>query len=128
MLKPTWRIYYDDGSTYDSTMGSPASAPSFGVLVVVCDSDLYGRNLYHNWDWYYFNGEWRGADIHGLLDQLLHDKKGIVTGVKQGRTTDDKVFESVLKKAINDVDFRKRTSKNKLETPIGSSSGVIIND
>jgi hypothetical protein len=30
-----WRIYYADGSTFDSTMGRWADAPAFGVQCVV---------------------------------------------------------------------------------------------
>ena len=31
----SWRIYYADGSTFDSTMGTWADAPPFGVQCVV---------------------------------------------------------------------------------------------
>jgi hypothetical protein len=31
----SWRVYYADGSTFDSTMGSWAEAPPFGVQAVV---------------------------------------------------------------------------------------------
>ena len=113
-----WKIFYGDGSIFDSLMGSPSEAPSFNVQVIVCKNETNGRSLYHTWDWYYWNGEeWRGADIHGLLDQLLHDTENKICGIKQGRTVKDEVYEELLLKAINDKDFKPRAYINKLEKP-----------
>lgn len=33
-MSPKWRIWYDDGSTFDSEKGTPESAPLDGVLAV----------------------------------------------------------------------------------------------
>jgi len=112
-----WKIYYGDGTTFDSNIGSPNETPSLNVQVILCKDNINGRNIYHTWDWYYWNGEtWRGADIHGLLDQLLNDKEGKITAVKQGRTIRDDIYENILKKAINDKDF-KMNIENKLSKP-----------
>jgi len=124
-----WRIYYGDGTTFDNTKGLPSEAPSLNVQVILCKNKINGRNIYHTWDWYYFKeNEWRGCDIHGLIDQLLMDKKGVVTAIKQGRTIKDEVYEDILKKALNDTDFSRRIVNNKLDKPIGSSGGVMLND
>lgn len=101
-----WRIYYDDGTVYDNTMGSPEDAPNLGVMVVSCYEKGSGRQIYYNFDWYYFKDfgdgrEWFGADIYGLLDQLLTYPKQIKC-IKQGRSVRNEIFREILKKAIND--------------------------
>ena len=116
-----WKIYYGDGTTFDNTLGTVNEAPPTGVQVILCLSKVNGRNMYHAWDWYYYNEDgWRGADIYGLLDQLLQDKEGKITAVKQGRTIQDSIYEDILLKAINDEDFPRKIVVNKLDKPKGN--------
>lgn len=119
-----WRIYYGDKTVFDSSMDSPNKAPAINVQAIVCLDNKGNKKLYHSWDWYYFNGEeWRGCDVHGLLDQLLNDVDNKICGVKQGRTINDDIYEEVLARAINDDDF-KRSIKNKLEKPEQAYGGA----
>lgn len=105
----TWRIYYGDGSTFSSLDGTPQEAPCSNVQVIMGYDRDNGRQALHLWDWYYYKtgnpGEWWGCDIHGLLDQLLHDTKGEITAVKQGRTLGNSLFQSIKQSALNDSDF-----------------------
>jgi hypothetical protein len=102
-----WRIYYDDGSTFDNTMGEPEQAPAYGVQIINRNHDENGAMLVHHWDFYYWKeGKgWFGGDIFGLLDQLLHDNENKIRAVKQGRTLIPDDFKSILNKAHNDPDF-----------------------
>lgn len=121
MAKLNWRIYYGDGTTFDDSMGSPFEAPSINVQVIVGYDRDNGRQMLHFWDWYYYRnddiGEWWGADIHGLLDQLLHDKKGEIIAVKQGRTLGNNAYQEIVKRAQADPDFLPQSAKTKLERP-----------
>lgn len=112
-----WRIYYDNGSTYDSKMGNPEDAPSHGVLVVTVADKDYGRLVLNGWDWYYFDGtEWWGADVHGLLDRLLHNLP--TRAVKQGRMCPSETWRDVLDKAVTDPEFpQKSVAKCERERP-----------
>lgn len=106
-----WRIYYDDGTTFDSSMGESAKAPSFGVICIVQPSDRTGRSILERWDWYYWHVEWQewsGADIHGLLDQLLHNRP--IHAVKLGRMLSTPKYEEVMRAARSDPDFSLRCS------------------
>jgi hypothetical protein len=113
-----WRIYYDDGSAFDSSMGEPEDAPSFGILCIVFPDRDVGRMVMQGWDWYYYHGEeetWWGADIHGLLDNLLHNKP--VRAVKQGRNTTSRNYHETLDRAVNDPDFPVKGARAKRERP-----------
>ena len=115
---PDWRIYYDDGSTFDSTMGSPENAPSFGLLCIVFPDEDHGRLVMQGWDWYFYHDEeknWWGADIHGLLDQMLHNLP--VRALKQGRNSPAKVWRETLHRATLDSDFPPKSAMCKRERP-----------
>ena len=114
----TWRIYYDDGSVFDSSNGEPEDAPSFGVLCIVFPDNDHGRLVMQGWDWLYYHeveGNWWGADIHGLLDGLLHNKP--IRAVKQGRNAPALVWREVLNRATNDLDFPIKSASSKRERP-----------
>lgn len=72
----SWRIFYADGSTFDSTMGTWAEAPPFGVQAVV----YYHVPPYKtvdggsgNGDVYTYLGE---GDYEGLKMGLWMDSEG----------------------------------------------------
>jgi hypothetical protein len=115
-----WRIYYDNGTTFDDQDGSPEDAPAHGLIAIVQRNDEVGRTVTNGWDYYYYNtdpkGEgWWGCEIHGLLDRLFHNLP--VSAVKQGRTATTDVWHSVFQKAIDDPDFPKKSARLKRERP-----------
>lgn len=113
-----WRIYYDDGSTFDSSMGMPEEAPSFGILCIVFPEEDHGRLVMQGWDWYYYHPvekNWWGADIHGLLDALLHNNP--FRALKQGRNTSRQNWNAVLDRATHDPDFPVKSARSKRERP-----------
>jgi len=117
--KPLWKIYYGDGSTFDSRQGRPEEAPSQNVCCIVYADKEHGRRIVHRWDWYYFKDGtdspvW-GADIHGLLDQLMSDKSRAVHGVKIGRTYEDNIFRAIMQRAHEDTDFEPKSATTTLE-------------
>lgn len=95
-----WRIYYDSGEVFSSTDGEPEDAPSFGVIAIV----NIGKHIQNRYDWYYWQAEenqWWGSDIHGLLDQLLHNKP--IKAIKQGRNTEDTLYAEIISRATKDL-------------------------
>lgn len=111
-----WRIYYDDETTFDSTQGTPEEAPSFGILCVTMRDDEHGRLILNGWDWYYFDGvSWWGADVHGLLDRLLHNLP--TRAVKIGRMAPSEVWRKTYARASHDPDFPPKSARAKRERP-----------
>ena len=111
-----WRIYYGDGSTFDSSLGKPDDAPAFGVQTVVEQDDSVGRTILAGFDWYYYHvesGKWWGSDIHGLLDKLLFRIE--VVAISQGRNSAD--FDEILQRSIDDPDFPKKAGRVAREKP-----------
>lgn len=109
---PSWKIYYDDGSTFNNFQVSAIDAPSFGVICIVFPDDLVGRIILHRHDWYYWipsEGRWSGGDIHGLLDRLLHNLGTIA--IKQGRSTSNATFRQIMGLADKDKDFPPKSGK-----------------
>jgi hypothetical protein len=113
-----WRIYYDDGSMFDSGQGGPEDAPGHGVVCIVQPDEEIGRTIMQGWDWYYFHegdGNWWGCDIHGLTDRLTHRLP--VRAVCEGRTVATERFRQILRLADLDEDFPRKSAKRKLERP-----------
>lgn len=111
-----WRIYYDDESTFDDSMGSPEDAPGYGVIAVTVYDRDNGRLCLNGWDWYYFDGDsWWGADLLGMIDRLCHRLPTIAPS--QGRMCSTELFRKILGKALYDPDFPPRNGNMKRERP-----------
>jgi len=115
----SWRFYYDDGSTFDSTQGEPEDARSRGVQCIVFPHPDVGRMVMHGWDWYYYDKPsrmWWGSDIHGVLDQFM-TRPHEVCALKQGRSVTTGDYQRIHKLASEDEDFPRKSAKHKLERP-----------
>lgn len=99
-----WRIYYDDGSTFDSSDGAPEDAPAFGVQCIVERDPDVGRIILADDDWYYFDvkwGRWLKSDLYGMLDKLL--ARIDIVGVMSGRNAQP--YREIMALAKDDADF-----------------------
>ena len=100
-----WRIYYADGSTFDSSMGSPAAAPVAGFICAVGYDETNRRYIMHGWDHYCWDLEaqqWWGMDLMGVFDRL---RQGKVYAYKEGRTVTRALFQELMRRAHEDEDF-----------------------
>lgn len=113
-----WRIYYDDGSTFDWQQGEPHEAPPEGVICIVgydrhgkryimhggaVDGPSKGYAQFYCWD--IASGEWWGMDMPGLFDRL---RRNLVYAFKEGRSVDNELFKAIMMKAHLDTDFPQR--------------------
>ena len=111
-----WRIYYGDGTTFDSTQGAD-NAPALNVQAIVQRDPSphgVGRFVIHGGgqrpnrapiDYYCYDSEqgiWQGCDFFGLWDYLARPgwKK-----VLFGRTVRDEVYQRIITAAGEDKDF-----------------------
>jgi len=107
-----WRIYYSDGTFFDSSMGEPKDAPPHGVIVIVERDPVMGRAIISGWNWYYHTGEaWWGSDVHGLLDRLMHNLP--TQAVKQGRMATTDIWRDTIDRAVLDEDFPLKSAINR---------------
>jgi hypothetical protein len=121
MQKVHWRLFYDDGSTFDNTMGKPKKAPGYGLVCAVFndrDENAYdtGRMIMHGWDYYFWHPvhrEWWGCNLTGLLDRLA--ARLPMEAVCIGRTIKTKDFRAIMDRAHKDPDFRPKSAKKRNE-------------
>ena len=113
-----WRIYYGDGSTFDSSQGPPEAAPPHNVIAVMQKNELTGRDVFNSWDWYLFKDGigWWGYDLHGVLDQVMNDPDRKIHGLIQGRTIPNEDFKWIIERARNDSDLPRKSADRKGET------------
>jgi hypothetical protein len=108
-----FRIYYDDGSTFD---GDPFDAPFWGVLIIVEKDRDHGRRIVSNGDYYvWIDGRWRAKDHIGLIDYLQQPghRKAVC-----GRMVENDHFTAVYMRADADPDFPARTAYGAFEQQI----------
>jgi len=101
-----WRIWYSDGSAFDSTMGRPKDAPAENVVCITTeDPEHYGpgRYIHKGMDYYVWDSEYGrfvGVDIAGLFLWLMREGK-----VKFGRMVPGGIFREIIHRACHDKDF-----------------------
>ena len=96
----TWKIYYANGTTFDSTQGGPEDAPTIGVIVIK-QKRLDGKwemSAYR--DYYIWEGEWWNADAPGFWMYMF--KSGLKI-VKFGTNIPDVPFFKMLAEAREDI-------------------------
>lgn len=104
--KLTWRIYYDDGSTFDSTQGYPHHAPAMGFICAVGYEPSGSRYVMHGWDHYRWDketGQWWGMDLFGVFDRLRFNRE--IYAYKEGRTVSVATWNLLMQRAHRDPDF-----------------------
>lgn len=110
-MNPTWRVYYDDGSTFDSTQGAPNDAPGLGVQAIVQVHPDVGREILTRFDFYYFVhdlGVWWASDLFGTIDQFVHHPK-TRGALKAGRNA--AAYDAIMKRAMTDPDFPAKSAR-----------------
>lgn len=103
-----WRIYYDDGSSFDSSMGEPHEAPSWGFVCALGYDQDKSRYIMHGWDYYRWDVEaeqWWGMDLIGFIDCSAMNKN---YAVKIGRTVPKRQWSEMMGAANKDPDFPQR--------------------
>jgi len=103
-----WRIYYADGTTFDSTMGEPWDAPATRVLLITQRHEDPRERPYYQWmdDYYVWKyGRWYAVDYGALLFYWFIEKYPHRRACLAGETVDNKTWVETKKKAAEDKDF-----------------------
>lgn len=99
-------------------MGTAIKAPGWGVIAVVQPEKSIGCEVLHAFDFYiYIYNRWIGIVGHdSLIDynvNLVHD----IQAVKSGRMTTRDQYQAVMRVALHDPDFPRKSGKHKGEKP-----------
>lgn len=103
-----WRIYYADGSIFDSSQGTPEAAPATGFICALGYDESGDRYMMQSWDHYCWDRDakqWWGMDLCGVFDRLRRNK---VFAYKEGRTVTKAEFGAIVSRANADPDFPMR--------------------
>lgn len=104
----SYRIYYTDGSTWDSSMGEPWDAPRYGIQIIIMRHPDPQERPYLVWqgDYYiWIKDQWLPVDRFGFdmyyFNRLFSHRKAALAG----EYTDNNNFEDIRKRAMSDPDF-----------------------
>lgn len=121
-----WRIYYDNGTTFDDSRGEPWDAPGRGIVCIKQVDPtpvMYnvGSQVLREYPFYWYHRQWDawfGSDLTGLIDQLTNDRQDVVCAVKHGRWTHPASYREIIDKANKDDDFPLKSGSRNIERPI----------
>lgn len=107
-----WRIYYADGSVFDSSQGNPEHAPATGIAVIAQVNPLPDDRpcLQMMTDYYIWLGDqWLGCDLFRLWQYLFVDnaKYEFPRAALAGETIASEAFLAIRSTAEQDSDFFK---------------------
>jgi hypothetical protein len=98
-----WRLYYEDGSTFDDADGRPHDSPPWGVVALAQPGSQ--PPVFVNADYYLYRddlGEWTECgDVIGLVDHLTH-RADKISAVRAGRWIPTKPFKDIWARARAD--------------------------
>jgi hypothetical protein len=101
-----WRVYYEDGTTWDWKRGFE-DIPAWGVLCILQCVEVSGSNpryhIVHGCKFYMrVDDEWLHAYDNDIIDCLVHNKH--IAKLLVGRMTTQRRFAEVYQAAKNDKD------------------------
>lgn len=99
-----WRIYYDDGTTWNWTQGT-VGMPIYGVLIVLQEfkytNGTIGYHIVHGCPYYLlYDGTWLHSYENDIIDHITHDKR--IDKLLVGRMVSKETFGKVYEKAVGD--------------------------
>ena len=106
--KPQWRIYYADGTTFDSTQGEPWEAPAIHVLGINQRHQDPSERPYHVWRANFFTwkqNQWFGMDQYGFFQYMFVDKWLHPKAVLLGEFVSNPIWDAFVQKIKADTDF-----------------------
>lgn len=113
-----WRVYYADGSTFSSVDGNPHDAPFFGIIAVCQPCPDVGLETLHAFDWYFYMlGRWNGAVGHDALIDHVTAYAPDLEAVVVGRQVPRAQYQEIMRKALHDPDFPRKSGKHAGERP-----------
>ena len=105
-----WRLYYDDGSTFEDTDGEPWQSPPWGVVLCIQPDRKGNERLMMNGDVLMYRtdlGHWTQCGDGGFEDHAVHFGH-VISCFRKTRWTHDTVhdgnFARILAKARADLD------------------------
>lgn len=103
-----WRIYYADGTTFDSSQGEPEDAPATRVILIIQRHEDPRERSYFQWrnDYYLFKDKrWYAVDYGALLFYWFIEKYDHPRACLAGETVPNSVWLETQELASKDPDF-----------------------
>ncbi len=113
-----WRIYYADGSTYSSDDGSANGAPTYGVQAVCQPCPDVGLETLHAFDYYtYMYKRWLGFTGRDALVDHVATYAPAIKALVVGRQIPREQYQAVMRVALHDPDFPRKSATHQGEEP-----------
>jgi len=103
-----WRIYYADGTTYDSDQGDPWDAPATRVILILNRHHDSREAAYFQWmnDYYLWkDNRWYATDYGALMFYWFIEKYDHPRASLAGETVDNETWNRIREIAKADKDF-----------------------
>jgi len=108
----SWKIWYDDGSTFSSEDGNPEDAPIDGVQAILQWLHYGNYEIIPSSDYYWWlDDRWVFGDITGL-ERFLRKRSQVMTIIIYGRWASSAMFQQIQKEVHGEIEEEKIKEKN----------------
>ncbi len=114
----TWKIFYNDGTTFSSDDGIPTASPSVGVVCIIQPNIMLGREIINRFPCYFWDGRlWKGSSFYQVFDALLN--RQTVEAFIEGFIPQRDDFRTIWEAAFDDPDpeIPEKTARDGWEGP-----------
>ena len=104
--QPKFKVFYEDGTTYDNTSGSLDRITKKGVVVILMEdeNDDTGQRFESGFDFYcYFTHGWVGVSQYGMYDYLSSSGTKLVLF---GRVVNGEKRNDIFNAAMSDTHIK----------------------
>lgn len=112
-----WRIYYADGTTFDSYEGAPDESPDKGVICVVQPDKApgsynVGRDTQNEKDWFLcYDNQWLAVSTPGMKMHIKSNRLFNLQAAREGMMLPFVEYRKIMDKALADMDFPRPAGK-----------------
>lgn len=113
-MTPRWIAFYADGAAFSHLDGAPAATPRWGMVAIAQESEATGHRIVVGDYFLHVQGEWRGCDHGGMIDQLTHFGDTL-QAFRLGRVIADADYAAVLSRATASDAIPPRSARSPYE-------------
>jgi hypothetical protein len=106
--KLEWRVYYADGTTFDSEQGAPEDAPGTRVVLIIQRHSDPRERPFFQWmkDYYVWKHErWFAVDQGAFMFYIFTEKYPCPKTALAGETVTNEMWLEIQERAKVDPDF-----------------------
>jgi hypothetical protein len=99
-----WRLYYEDGSTFDDMDGKPWDSPRWGMVAVAQPGTTKFKDRLINGPVFLYREDWGCWMETADPEDLLSEYCPVITAYRKGRYMRRDLWKAIMNRVVDDLD------------------------